>query len=246
MSQDPARDGVNWYAYVGNSPTAYVDFWGLLRKTTENIASMLKPTALEAAHIADHVYGRGELIGGWQHEYDHHDGTLQMSVYSKVVDGETGYVVANRGTDEFASDMAQNVLQSIGQSVDMWKSIEFAENFVRQYSNAQVTFVGHSKGGTEATSNALATNKDAIVFNAAPINSKAYDLSVSEYEAEMVAFYVTGDPIKAGIDYVNRKVPGLIRPIGEVVHLPQQSWWNPVTNHSAQGAIWGLQEAGYD
>ena len=47
----------------------------------------------------------------------------------------------------------------------MTASIENAKNFVNKYPNAHVTFVGHSKGGAEAISNALATDKDAITFS---------------------------------------------------------------------------------
>jgi uncharacterized protein RhaS with RHS repeats len=28
-SEDPVRDGVNWFAYVNNDPVNFVDLWGL-------------------------------------------------------------------------------------------------------------------------------------------------------------------------------------------------------------------------
>lgn len=29
LTEDPARDGLNWYTYCGNNPVAFVDPWGL-------------------------------------------------------------------------------------------------------------------------------------------------------------------------------------------------------------------------
>ena len=29
ISEDPAKDGLNWYAYCGNNPVNFVDPWGL-------------------------------------------------------------------------------------------------------------------------------------------------------------------------------------------------------------------------
>ncbi len=41
ITEDPARDGLNWYAYCGNNPVMFVDPWGLkdvpLRSTVESL-----------------------------------------------------------------------------------------------------------------------------------------------------------------------------------------------------------------
>ncbi len=45
---DPIRDGLNWYAYCGNSPVVFVDPWGLI------------PTNEESALISKHIYDYDE------------------------------------------------------------------------------------------------------------------------------------------------------------------------------------------
>ena len=97
----------------------------------------------------------------------------------------------------------------------MINSIKYATYFVEKYSDSEITFVGHSKGGAEAAGNALATNKNAILFNPASINAYAYDLDVSKYTADMTAYIVKGE--------ILNNIFGLIsRPIDKMVYLPTQ------------------------
>lgn len=78
----------------------------------------------------------------------------------------------NRGTRAFG-DWDDNLLQFIGLSGDVWNSINFATNFVKNNSQ-EVTFIGHSKGGAEAMANAVATNNNCITFNPSTLNFKSY------------------------------------------------------------------------
>ena len=75
----------------------------------------------------------------------------------------------------------------------MKDSIREAKEFVEEHSDANITFVGHSKGGAEAVANAVATNKNAKIFNPATVNLLAYGLSSINYSAEMTAFIVDGE-----------------------------------------------------
>lgn len=160
--------------------------------------------------------------------------SLQMGVYSREKeDGTTEYAVANAGTKDIP-DWKQNIKQPFGASEDMINSIEYATNFVEKYSDSEITFVGHSKGGAEAAGNALATNRDAIIFNPATINSTAYDLDVSKYTGDMTAYIVKGD-------ILNIVFGPISRPIDQLVYLPSQSW-NLIDNHSMNAVKKAIDE----
>jgi RHS repeat-associated protein len=189
------------------------------------------PTLSEAADIADHVYGKegAELSGGWElvDVYSPEGTGLRMGVYARVgADGTTEYVIANAGT-EFTNlkHWKNNVQQPFGASPDMRESIDYATKFVKRNPNANITFVGHSKGGAEAAANAVATNRNAILFNPATVNLGAYGLNRSTYAGKMTAYIVKGE-------ILNDIFGPISKPIGSIVYLPQQSWWNPVYNHS--------------
>ena len=53
ISEDPIKDGINWYAYCGNNPVMFVDLYGLYR------------TSWDEAHLTDEEL---ELIDQY-HEY---------------------------------------------------------------------------------------------------------------------------------------------------------------------------------
>ena len=63
----------------------------------------------------------------------------------------------------------------------MHLSLKVAREVVRKFKNSEITFVGHSKGGAEAAANAVATNRNAILFNPAAVNLKGYGLSIANY-----------------------------------------------------------------
>lgn len=109
--------------------------------------------------------------------------------------------------------------------------------------------IGHSKGGAEAAANAVASNKNSIIFNPATVNLKAYGLNSSNYKGSMTAFIVKGDILNGAEGWFSK-------PIGKAVYLPQQyrgGWRNlyqtsihdSIRNHSMGGVMKGLKEAGY-
>lgn len=78
----------------------------------------------------------------------------------------------------------------------------------------------------EAAANAVATNKDAYVFNPAAVNLNAYGMDSKNYSASMTAFVVKGDPVA-------KTYPLLFaNPIDKLIMLPRQSWTNPIENHN--------------
>ena len=75
----------------------------------------------------------------------------------------------------------------------MKRSIALSKEFCENHSNAKITFVGHSKGGAEAVANAVATNKNAIVFNPATAYLQSYDLPVDDYDGKITSYVVEGE-----------------------------------------------------
>jgi RHS repeat-associated protein len=228
INLDPIQDGYNWYVYCSNNPLSFLDPTGLI------------PTAKEAAKIAEHVYdGKvgDKLSGGWEmiDLYESDEGSLQIGVYSRVKEDDTiEYIIANRGTTmSDMEDWLQNISQPFGASSDMKNSIKFAEDFVNNHNDSEITFVGHSKGGAEAAGNALATNKNALLFNPASINSGAYGLDSSKYTGDMTAYIVKGE-------ILNLIFGPISRPIDEIKYLPSQSF-NPIENHLMEAVRKGLE-----
>jgi hypothetical protein len=188
----------------------------------------LEPTDEEAAEIAEHVYeGKkgSKLSGGWEmiDVYDSKENPgYRAGLYKrKKKDGEFEYVMANAGTDDM-EDMLENIEQVFGGSEHMELSTEKAKELDAQLNDQELTFVGHSKGGAEAAGNALATNRNAKVFNPAAINASAYGLDSKNYTANMTAFIVTGDILHSNLN------SWLSRPIDKAVFLPRQhgSFWD--------------------
>ncbi len=192
------------------------------------------PTLTEAAIIAENIYtgnkGDKPLDGSWELVKDVREtGGLRTGVYGrKGADGKMEYVIANAGTDLSNwqtgwSDMKNNIQQPFGKSKDMQGSLEYAKSFVGDNSDASITFVGHSKGGAEAAANAVATNRDAILFNPATVNLRAYNIDKSEYNGKMTTYIVKGE-------ILNRVFGAVSKPIDDVVYLPRQHW-DSIENH---------------
>lgn len=200
---------------------------------------------MEAAVIAENIYlgNKGDLalLGGWElvNDVKETDG-LRMGVYGRIgADGKMEYVIANAGTDLSSwntgwTDMKNNLQQPVGKSNDMWTSLDYATDFVNRNPDAYTTFVGHSKGGAEAAANAIVTDRNAILFNPATLNPKAYDLDISEYTGETTAYIVKGEILD--------KVFGPIsKPVGDRVYLPCQ-YWDSIENHYMDAVIRAITE----
>lgn len=176
---------------------------------------------------------------------------MNMGIYSRVKgDGTTEYTLANKGTTvNSLNDWKNNAQQLFGSSYDIKVSIEQAKKFVIKFSNNEITMVGHSKGGAEAAANAVATNKNSIIFNPATVNLRAYGLRSSDYSASMTAFIVKGDILNTAEGWMSKA-------IDKAVYLPQQyggHWkdlWltsdiDRIRNHMMGAVKSALKEKGY-
>jgi len=241
LSVDPLAEKMpdwNSYSFNLNNPLNYVDFDGKI------------PTPLEGAKMAQHIYeGKvGEVLdGGWKmiNVYTNKDEPAYRSgLYSRTVDGVTEYTMANAGTyfentKRGRSSVSEDVEQPFGGSENMRLSISTAVKVSNNLGDAELTFVGHSKGGAEAAGNALATNRNALLYNPAAINATAYDLDVKSYtgadENGMTAFIVKGDILNK---YLNQY---FAKPIDKAVYLPTQSK-SSLTNHYMESVLKALKQ----
>ena len=179
--------------------------------SSSSTSMQLGPTASEAAKMSDTIYGifdeylkrggnlddyKAESIGDWVFRNDLIYGNkngLFIGVYEKKnSNGSMEYVVVNKGSST-KSDWINNILQPIGLSRDMHETIKFAKAFVKDHADANITFVGHSKGGGEALANAKATNRDAIVFNSVIPNYNIYGLGSNIYTGNAKSYVVIGE-----------------------------------------------------
>jgi len=215
MSEDPTRDGLNWYAYCNGNPMAFVD------------PSGMAPTAEEGAVIAKHVYNDPDdpvkLIGGWEHVKDYSPMlvNLKIGVYQrKKADGSIEYVLANKGTDGIG-DAIEDVEQYMGTSTVVENSIAYAKAFIAEHPNSEVSFVGHSKGGLEAAANAIATNKNAYLYNPMMLNYSRYFLgfALNIYTAEMKSYVVEGE-------ILNKLFGDIIDREDKFEHIPLPTQYN--------------------
>ena len=237
---------LNLYIYVDNNPVNLFDPSGHI------------PTAMEAMNMANYIYSQsGTLSGGWNFDHAITGGdNMVMGVFYRVKkDGTTEYGLVDKGTTPTdISDWKNDIQQPLGSSADMKASIADAEEFVKNNSGSEITMVGHSKGGSEAAANAVATNTNCIIFNPATVNLNAYRLDSSRYHASMTAFIVKGE-------ILNNTFGSVSKPIGKVVYLPNQHmtpWWvqgparnalnvyNEIQNHLMPSVKSALKEAGYN
>ena len=153
--------------------------------------------------------------------------------------GPVEYAIVFKGTTSLGG-WKNNFEQAVSaKSADTWDAINYAKGFVSTKDGVEITFVGHSKGGQEAASAAIATNKNAMVFNPAAVNAISYGLDTDNYTASMTAFIVDGE----ALDLFNRNVLGAV-PIGDRVDLPSDNW-NPISKHSMNEVIKGMERKGY-
>lgn len=180
------------------------------------------PSLKDAVYMANYSYGKykkGDKTpsGEWELDRSIDDDNLHICIFIKVnKDGKKEYAFVNKGTTPTnKQDWIEDVEQLFGKSKDMDKSIAYAEEFKRRHPNDYVVFIGHSKGGAEATANAVVTNSDAIVFNPASVNLGAYRVNTSEYKGNVTNYVVKGD-------ILNDTEGQIIKPVDNTVYLPEQ------------------------
>ncbi|MEL3909369.1 MAG: hypothetical protein P1P64_10250 [Treponemataceae bacterium] len=218
------------FNYGNNNPIKYNDPTGEI------------PTPYEAAIMAEHIYtGKsGDVLeGGWTltdvYALNDKGGSGAIGVYLRPLEnGVVEFALVNKGTTN-EEDWYQNIYQVFGASNDMKKSIKFAKYFVNRHDGAEVTMIGHSKGGAEAAGNALATNTNAFVFNPAAISAALYGLRVGDYTGNMTAYIVNGEILNALQKFTSV-------PIDKAIYLNAPKGLNWIDKHSISLLVKLLKE----
>ena len=204
-------------------------------------------------------------LKSWNKEEIYKFEGLDMAVYSKMIDGKKHVVVVNAGsenlfqiaqrTEEVLYDWGDNAARYVGSTDDVEKSIEYAKKIVDKYKDANITFVGYSKGGAEAAANAMATGKDAVLFNpAVPRYRHKYGID-DNYKGNMVTYIVSGEILSETDGRIFNELPGETKYIGEnnsiftqlsllslfLGALPQalgiMGIWDSISNHGLSSLI---------
>ena len=171
------------------------------------------PSVIDAAAVARHIYAIPSqksvltynneippiLKNNWElfNVIEGKEG-MRCGIYVKKMNYSTSvpeYFIVFKGTSpEKFNDWKNNIQRATSfYSSDMWDAIMYSTKFVKDIGNAKVTFVGHSKGGAEAAAAAVATNRDAILFNPANTNLKDYGLDGSKYTGNMVQYVMENE-----------------------------------------------------
>lgn len=179
----------------------------------------LEPTHEEAALIAAHVYGNTrdniKLKGGWavssravglsNTDFTNSNTGIKSALYERTADGKTEYVYATVGTEipdiKNTQDIVANGTQVFGTSAQYDKSVDNAKAIKTSLGSSELTYVGHSLGGGEASINAIATGDKAITFNAAGISMLTkmkyggFTAGLSSFSDKVTAYQLKSDPL---------------------------------------------------
>ncbi len=137
--------------------------------------SRLRRRAIERADLADWAYSKSGATEGWiraQNIEGPEDG--QASVFRNADTGQI--VVAFRGTNKTVlDDWAQNSVNAgdVSSAQGRW-AISLAREMGDRFPDADVSYVGHSLGGSLASTASIATGRDAYTFNAAGVGDGNY------------------------------------------------------------------------
>jgi len=134
--------------------------------------------------------------------------SFKSGIYQRSIGNEQyEYVIAFAGTftdDKLIYSLTQDLLQVVGQSFDMQLAIKLGVEASSLIQDSELTFVGHSKGGAEATGAAIYSNREALTYNSAKIN-------------------VSGMPIN---DYLDRNPNGIINYVAKADPISHLNYSN--------------------
>ncbi len=125
------------------------------------------------------------------------------------------YVVANRGTvagKAGVKDWVTNFKQGVGRGAAQYDHATRTAMKITQAAPGQVDFVGHSKGGGLAQTQALVANCEAVVFNAAAVHRntlKPHDAHKRHADGLVSAYNVRGEALNLMQDKTPRFIPSV-------------------------------------
>lgn len=229
ISLDPKMakyPSISPFVAFNNNPVYWTDPYGD-DPPNDSPSGGTGPTVMEAAAIAEHVYGSEvKTVGntGWKVSslmktmtdvvWEKSETGFKSGLYERTVDGVTEYVYATAGTND-VKDANTDIKQALGWVEKQYpQSRDNAILIAKALKGKSLTYVGHSLGGGLASANSLTTGHSAITFNAAALNSKTKkDLGLTKI-GKIDAYMVIGEIV----DDLQRQVLH-IRAEGEIHEL---------------------------
>ena len=134
------------------------------------------------------------------------------------------------------------MVSDIAQAIDLPSQYEIAIASARaiaiKYQECELTFVGHSLGGGEATAAAMATGKTAITFNPAAVSLSTVIRNILIFPASIENHIVNGDPLTIGQKLGNPILKGILNRSGLII-LPGKTTIVP-QNYSNAHSIYNF------
>ena len=214
-----------------------------------------KPTVLEAALMAKHVYGDYSdkiLIGGWMPSQMNVKGVnfneeaigLNSRLYQRTNDGVTEYAYVFAGTDlTDINDIIEDVQQGAGLSSPQYdKAAQNAMLLNDKLSKFELTFVGHSLGGGEAALSALVTDREAMIFNPAGVSpqTKSRHGVNNKSENNISAYILMTDPL----NYAQDMNPLLPSANGTRYYISPKTFDSIIGGHFIDNVIESIRRGG--
>lgn len=207
--------GINWYAYASNSPIVFIDPSGFASLYgVDLIAARASNAVYDLQHDKNLLYASEKPFN-----YNPIDGFK-----ASLTRTESGnYMLAFAGTEDWHTDMPQNLSQGVGFKTSQYEQAIRIARQVQDWAwkhGHKVTITGHSLGGGLASAASYATGLDAITFNAAGLSSTYKTLR----KPDIRSHYVIGEVLTHLQQGLTPTAPLMPNAAGKrIMHLPDFS-----------------------
>lgn len=208
-------------------------------------SSISEPSPLEAALMSKAVYGDFvTLEGNWAVSkevtgltYNDLASGFKSELYERTVNGRKEYCYATAGTELQIGDIAADILQIAGVSLQYQESVNNAKALKMMFGDA-ISFTGHSLGGGMAEANARAAGVSATTFNAAGLSYATAVILGIGFTSDTDSYIMKADPLN-----IIQKNATFLTTAGGVQHfLPAASQAGAMNGHSIDSVIESLRK----